>query len=549
MRKIALPAITALSLALLMPQQSMALTTAAQASATTAEVPDQPLAEGTLSTIGPGLYSTADKTFQVDENDVDAALIGRRHTVAEQLDGSLAKPESAPATRPEMGVFGPNWEAEFVGGQLNRKLEQQGDKIVVTDLGVDEKITYALKSSIDYPDGGGVKKYATADGSEVTATSKWNDATGTLVTTMVEVLGVDLSTVAAGDDTFTDAAGNPIPAADLKPTYKWQQAATGTDRWRVTSVGNNTYATTVQYDAKGRVFKVSTPAAGEKLATSTSVTYADTTTAAGTSFGDYTGRVKQISVTEGATTQTLARYAYDSSGLLRTVTNPSEAAEPAATYAYDGVNRLIDINSPSSGSWDLSFAGNSAAPTATVDGEAVPTPGVPVEGDAPDDTTGVTDPPPAADFPGGEITDPTSYPSKCSWARHWLYYWKTGCTSKVAHYGWHSPKWKKTPTGYWVRGINHDHCTTAPDKPLGYNFIPACDMHDYGYGLIGNTYKGYKYYLSRNKGLAVDAVFYSTLYWKTCSAYFWKSTCRSLANTYYAAVTVFGRAKNGANAT
>ncbi|MCZ0978831.1 phospholipase A2 [Streptomyces diastatochromogenes] len=100
-----------------------------------------------------------------------------------------------------------------------------------------------------------------------------------------------------------------------------------------------------------------------------------------------------------------------------------------------------------------------------------------------------------------------------------------------------------------MRGINHDHCTTAPDKPLGYNFIPACDMHDYGYGLIGNTYKGYKYYLSRNKGLAVDAVFYSTLYSKTCSAYFWKSTCRSLANTYYAAVTVFGRAKNGANAT
>ncbi|MCZ0978832.1 hypothetical protein O1L60_05105 [Streptomyces diastatochromogenes] len=208
----------------------------------------------------------------------------------------------------------------------------------------------------------------------MTATSKWNDATGTLVTTMVEVLGVDLSAVAAGDDTFTDAAGNPVPAADLKPTYKWQQAATGTDKWRVTSVGNNTFATTVQYDAKGRVFKVSTPAAGERLATSTSVAYADSTTATGASFGDYTGRVKQISVTEGATTQTLARYAYDSSGLLRTVTNPSEAAEPQATYAYGGVNRLADINSPSSGSWDLSFAGDSAAPTATADGEAVPAP-------------------------------------------------------------------------------------------------------------------------------------------------------------------------------
>ncbi len=217
---------------------------------------------------------------------MDTALIGRRHTVAAQPDGGLARPESAPATRPEMGVFGPSWEAEFVGGQLNRKLEQQGDKIVVTDLGVDEKITYALKSSIDYPDGGSLKKYATADGSQVTATSRWNDATGTLVTSVVEVLGVDLTAVAAGDDAFTDAAGNPIPAADLKPTYKWQQAATGTDKWRVTSVGNNVYATTVQYDSKGRISKITTPAAGERPATSTSVAYATATTAAGGSFGD-----------------------------------------------------------------------------------------------------------------------------------------------------------------------------------------------------------------------------------------------------------------------
>ncbi|MER7625229.1 phospholipase A2 [Streptomyces sp. NPDC126503] len=549
MRRIALPAITALSLALLLPQHSVAATTTQQSNATTAEVPEQPTAEGTLSTIGPGQYSTADKTFQIAENDVAAALIGRRHTVAAQPDGGLARPESAPATRPEMGVFGPSWEAEFVGGQLNRKLEQQGDKVVVTDLGVDEKVTYVLQSSIDYPDGGSVKRYASADGSQITATSKWNDATGTVVTSIVEVLGIDLSTAVAGDDVFTDAAGNPIPAADLKPTYKWQQAATGTDKWRVISVGNNTYATGVQYDAKGRVSKISAPAAGERLATSTSVTYADSTTAAGTSFGDFAGRVKQISVTEGATTQTLARYAYDSAGLLRTVTNPSETAEPQATYAYDATNRLADISSPSSGSWDLSFTADSAAPTAVVDGEAIPTPGVPVEGDAPDDNAGVTDPPPATDFPGGEITDPTSYPAKCSWARHWMYYWKSGCTSKVAHYGWRSPKWKTTKTGYKVRGINHDHCTAALDKPLGYNFVPACDMHDYGYGLIGNTYKGYRYYLSRNKGLAVDAVFYDTLYSKTCSGYLIKGPCRSLASTYYGAVTVFGRAKNGAKAT
>lgn len=537
MRTIALPIVAALGMSLLLPQQQAA-----------AETIDQPLAEGTVQQVGPGVYLSESQSFEVTETDVPGVLINRRHSVVAGSD-SVSSPEDAPDSRADMGVFGPSWEAEFVGGQLNRKLDQQGDTIVVTDLGVDETISYDLTSSVDFPSGGGVKKYTAADGSQITETTRWNTTTGTLDTTVVEVVNMNLAATTAGDDTFTDPAGNPIPAANLKPTYKWEQAATGSDTWRVISVGSNTYATAVDYDAKGRVAEIINPAYGDKPKTSTTVRYAGTTTATSSSNGDYAGQVKEITVTEGATTQTLARYAYDSSGLLRAMTNPAESGEPEATYAYDSADRLTDITSPSNGSWALDFSTGSAVPDVTPTGGEVPTPGTAVEGDAPNPDSTLTTPPASSEFVDEDLAGPQSYPSHCSTATSWMYYTKSGCSTKVAHYGWHSPSWKKLPGGTSVRGINHDHCTTAPDRPLGYDFRPACDQHDYGYGTIGNSYKGYYKYLSRNKGLNVDGVFWTSLYTKTCNGYFFKSPCRSAANLYYAAVTVFGRAKNGANAT
>ncbi|WP_229919221.1 phospholipase A2 [Streptomyces minutiscleroticus] len=519
-----------------------------QHQALAAETIDQPLAEGTTQDVGPGQYLSETRSFEVTETDVPGILLNRRHSVRAGADG-VASPEDAPDTRADMGVFGPSWEAEFVGGQLNRKLEQRDNTILVTDLGVNETLQYKLRSSVDYPSGGGVKKYATSDGSQLTETSRWNEAKGALETSVMEVIGVDLATTAEGDDAFTDASGAPIPAADLKPTYKWEQAGTGVDTWRVTSVGSNIYATDVEYDARGRVAEITNPAFGEKPETSTTVTYANATTATSSSAGDYAGQVKEITVTEGATTQTLARYAYDSSGLLRIVTNPAESGDPQATYAYDSTDRLSDVTSTTNGSWHLDFPAGSALPGATPTGEAVPTPGAAVEGDAPSPDSTLTDPPAASEFVDDDLSGPQSYPSKCSTATSWMYYTKSGCTTKVAHYGWHSPSWKKLPNGTKVRGINHDHCTSAPDRPLGYDFRPACDQHDYGYGTIGNSYKGYYKYLSRNKGLNVDGVFWTSLYTKTCNGYFFKSPCRSTANLYYAAVTVFGRAKNGAKAT
>ncbi|MFI1018749.1 phospholipase A2 [Streptomyces sp. NPDC020965] len=539
MRRTAFPVVTALGMALLLPQQPAAATTVTT---------EQPPASGQIQHLGPGQYTSDTQSFEVSESDATVGIIGREHVVTAQA-GGLAKPESAPASRADMGVFGPGWKAEFLGGQLNRRLDQQSGAIVVTDLGVGESLRYDLTSSASLPGGGGVKQYQATDGSRLTETSRWDSSAGSMVSSVVETLGVDLSSTEPNDDTFTDEAGNPIPAADLKHTYTWKQAAPGSDTWRVTGVGSTATGTsTIGYDPQGRVTTIAQPAAGEDPAQSLVIGYAAVTTAAGSSLGDVAGRAKEITVTSGATNQTVARYAYDASGLLRTVTNPVESAAPAATYTYDTTGRLSGLASPGNGEWTLSFPAQSAAPNAQPVGLARPASESTFQGGA-----GINDPgavaPPASDLTSGEITDPQAYPRHCNTPASWMWYTKAGCAAWAAHYGWKKPYWKRLPSGHWVVGVNRDRCTRAADRPAGYNFIAACDMHDYGYGLIGNTYKGYRYYLDRYKKPAVDATFYVTLRDYTCSAYRNKAACRAIAYAYYKYYARHGNPRHGAIAT
>lgn len=559
MRRAVLPVIATLSLALLVPQEAAGaasadarLAASGTASGTTGTVPDPPSAEGELQQVGPGLYSTADQSFELYETDVAEGAMSRSHTVAAR-SGGVAVPESAPASRTDMGVFGPGWAAEFLGGQLNRKLEQKGGSVVVTDLDAKASVTYALKSSVDYPSGGGVKKYESTGGDRLTETTRFDAASGTLVSTATEVLA---PAVAPPDEDLsgdTDA-GSPVAVDNLTPTYTWKQAAPGADAWRVTGVGNVADGnSTVGYDAKGRVSTIKEPAAGDTPEQSLSVKYSAATTATGTSLGEFAGRAKEITVTTGSTTQTLARYSYDASGLLRSVANPVEGTEPVSSYAYDPTGRVSDVSSPSNGDWDLTFAAESASPNVEPVGPARPASESPIEG-----ASGITDSaataPPATDFETGEITDPQAYPRHCSRATDWMWYLKRGCAAWAAHYGWHKPYWKRTPTKHWVVGINYDGCSTpGPNisRPGGFNFRTACDMHDYGYGLIGNTYKGYSYYLDRSKKSNVENTFYTTMKTYSCKAYsvFVRWRCNSYAYAYYKAVGLKGHPKNGAYKT
>ncbi|GGQ34879.1 phospholipase A2 [Streptosporangium pseudovulgare] len=507
-----------------------------------ATVAEPPPAE--VQEVGPGQYSADTKTFKLTELDVSNGLIMRKHGVT-VLDSGLAQPQSAPASRPEAGVFGPGWHAEFAGGQINRKLEAQNGAIVVTDLEEGVPTRYALKSSLSLPNGGGIQTYQSADGSKVTETTKWDAAAGALRTTMTETIPLDEATRQADDATWTNPDGSPVSADDLTTTYTWQRQSglPAADNWRVTGVGTAAYGTrTVGYDSQGRVSSVREPAGVQSPEALLTFKYATATTATGTSFGDYAGRIKEIAVALGAEApQTQARYAYDEGGLLRAVTDPSVAATQA-TYAYDAAGRLASIDSATNGAWRLSFPAGATAPVASATDAGRPVSGEPAEGPAGADGSAATEPS-AGDFLPDGVDPPQSYPSKCNTAKTWMWYTKSGCTAFAYHHGWKWPGWKRTASGFKVRGIYHDHCTSPTgSRPGGFDFRPACDSHDYGYGLITNKKMKYKYYLDRNRKADVDAMFFGTMYDKVCGGYFiiTRPTCRGIAIIYYDAVRRFG---------
>ncbi|MFD9950227.1 phospholipase A2 [Nonomuraea sp. NPDC059023] len=469
------------------------------------------------------------------------------------MDGTLAKPESVPFTRTDLAVFGPGWAAEFLGGTTSRSLSVHGDFIVVSEVGLPGSTRYDLKSSAALPMGGGVREFEAVDGAKLSEGTRWDDALGALRTTIIETPAMDLGARAHGDDSFAKPDGTVADAADLNLTFTWAQVTSDAASWRVTGVGNKTHGTaTVGYDGHGRVATVTEPAAGQTPKSVLTFSYAAATTATAAGFGDYAGRVKQISLATGSgATQVVAKYTFDTAGYLRTVTDPGVSAQ--ATYAYDAMGRVSTLSSVSKGAWDLRYVGGSAAPTATSTGDG----GLPNVPDSPDSppagAPSLADPdataPPAAEFRPADDVSVLAYPSYCSTATTWLYYTKGGCSAWAAHYGWRKPYWRELPTRRRVVGVVYDHCTRAPDRPSGFNFVAACDMHDYGYGLIGNRYKLYRYYLDSWHKRSVDDVFHVTLRDWTCPAYGQRRAyCGRVAWVYRAAVR-FGNPKNGADAT
>ncbi|MFB9248867.1 phospholipase [Sphaerisporangium melleum] len=83
-----------------------------------------------------------------------------------------------------------------------------------------------------------------------------------------------------------------------------------------------------------------------------------------------------------------------------------------------------------------------------------------------------------------------------------------------------------------------DLCSSSPDQPLGYDFRMPCRRHDFGY----RNYKAVNLF-STNKSRVDDAFYFDMQ--QVCAGYSGvsKSTCNSLAWTYYQAVKQFGALK------
>ncbi|MEU7837312.1 S8 family serine peptidase [Nonomuraea sp. NPDC049129] len=107
------------------------------------------------------------------------------------IDGSLAQPKAVPASRADLSVFGPGWQAEFLGGMTGRKLEVLSDAVQVTELDSGEKTRYALKSSVSFPDGGGVRRYEAEGGAKLTETTRWGGTPCVLSFTSAQLAGLE----------------------------------------------------------------------------------------------------------------------------------------------------------------------------------------------------------------------------------------------------------------------------------------------------------------------------------------------------------------------
>ncbi|OBS25228.1 hypothetical protein FPOA_05761 [Fusarium poae] len=86
------------------------------------------------------------------------------------------------------------------------------------------------------------------------------------------------------------------------------------------------------------------------------------------------------------------------------------------------------------------------------------------------------------------------------------------------------------PTVDWTS----DGCTSSPDNPFGFPFIPACNRHDFGY----HNYRAQSRFTVSAKA-RIDSNFKTDLYFQ-CQSSSVSGVCRALADVYYAAVRAFG---------
>lgn len=87
-----------------------------------------------------------------------------------------------------------------------------------------------------------------------------------------------------------------------------------------------------------------------------------------------------------------------------------------------------------------------------------------------------------------------------------------------------------------------DGCSKSPDKPDGYNFLPSCQRHDFGY----RNYKKQARLTEPNRKVIDDNL--KTDLYHECKRYHglssWKGVeCRRIADIYHAAVRKFGNSK------
>nr|WP_234422062.1 RHS repeat-associated core domain-containing protein [Streptomyces sp. CB00316] len=99
--------------------------------------------------------------------------------------------------------------------------------------------------------------------------------------------------------------------------------------------------------------------------------YATSTTATGSTLGDYTGQVKEIRLwatapgAASATAKTVQSYAYDNQGRLRETWQTQISPALKTSYGYDAAGRVTTYTAPGQMPWTLTYGKAGTSPTAS----------------------------------------------------------------------------------------------------------------------------------------------------------------------------------------
>jgi RHS repeat-associated protein len=280
--------------------------------------------------VGPGSVNPESGELTLGASDVSVSAPGGGLTVNRTFG-------SEHLTAGAEGPLGPSWSLDLGGAQDLTKLPN-GSML----LGAPGE----LQSVFTPKTGGG---YTPPKGDENLKLEETSDTEGRTAFTLTSGGSVTTFKLASG-------TGNTwVPVSEAGP--------------------NQTNVTTYSYQVSGSVIEpteVLAPVPANVSCTSSLVrgcralkfVYATTTTATGqgaTQWGDYVGRLKQVTFTawdpssSAMTTTVVAQYSYDNSGQLRAEWDPRLSTPLKTTYGYDSSGRVTSVTPPGEQPWLLVY--------------------------------------------------------------------------------------------------------------------------------------------------------------------------------------------------
>ncbi|MFG3679405.1 RHS repeat-associated core domain-containing protein [Micromonospora chalcea] len=304
---------------------------------------DRNLASAETAQVGPGAVNLITGNYQISASDVSVAGLSVSRTVNSRQPLGLDP------------LFGPGWVSGLVVSDAEAPYTR------LTTYGSLVQVRLPDDSSIGFTkiDGAGVN-YEPQVGAE---SYKLVFSASTSTFTLTD----DKANRVVFTRTSTDPAGVYTPTSVMPPgsgnvtTYSWEKVTVGTtDVMRPTRVlapvPSGVNCSTLVRGCRALTF-----------------TYATTTTATGLGdgqWGDYIGRVRQVSYTAwdpdlptpAMRTVVLARYTYDNSGRLRSVNDPrldytdtSGSHSLRTVYYYNSSGIIVSLTPPAQQAWQFSY--------------------------------------------------------------------------------------------------------------------------------------------------------------------------------------------------